>query len=85
MRRFNCRRAGLDRIERDLSPCRDQRGGVTNRDRLGAASGARTHLDLALFERASSGLGQTVDVSAPGANGTQPFDIIADVRQGPGS
>ena len=23
---------------------------------------------------------QTVDVSAPGANGTQPFDIIADVR-----
>ena len=24
---------------------------------------------------------QTVDVSAPGANGTQPFDIVADVRR----
>jgi general secretion pathway protein L len=24
---------------------------------------------------------QTVDVSAPGANGTQPFDIVADVRK----
>jgi general secretion pathway protein L len=28
---------------------------------------------------------QTVDVSAPGANGTQPFDIIADVRRVPGA
>lgn len=28
---------------------------------------------------------QTMDVSAPGANGAQPFDIVADVRRAPGS
>jgi general secretion pathway protein L len=28
---------------------------------------------------------QTMDVSAPGANGAQPFDIVADVRKAPGS
>jgi hypothetical protein len=28
---------------------------------------------------------QTMDVSAPGANGAQPFDIVADIRQAPGS
>jgi hypothetical protein len=28
---------------------------------------------------------QTMDVSAPGANGAQPFDIVADVRKGPGA
>lgn len=28
---------------------------------------------------------QTMDVTAPGANGAQPFDIVADVRKAPGS
>lgn len=46
-------------------------------------------IDLAAAVRASpvfaNPRSQTMDVSAPGANGAQPFDIVADIRQAPGA